>query len=145
MSYTEIGCPLMNNKSIRIMRKGSTPRYFTEEDKKAILYDYLQSGLSQRAIACKYQLGDRSMLSNWLRQYKSQKDILPLSSKDLIYMAKKESQRDPLLELAKMKKEVEQLRLELYNKSMEVNALNALIDVAEKHGVAVRKNSGAKQ
>ena len=66
------------------MRKGTTPRYFTEEEKKAILYDYLQSGLSQRAIAFKYRLGDRSMLSNWLRQYKSRKDLLPLSSKDLI-------------------------------------------------------------
>ena len=127
------------------MRKGTTPRYFTEEEKKAILYDYLQSGLSQRAIAFKYRLGDRSMLSNWLRQYKSRKDLLPLSSKDLISMARKDSQRDSVLELAKMKKEVERLRSELYNKDMEVRALNALIDVAEEHGVAVRKNSGAKQ
>lgn len=135
----------MNNKSIRIMRKGTTPRYFTEEEKKAILYDYLQSGLSQRAIAFKYRLGDRSMLSNWLRQYESRKDLLPLSSKDLISMARKDSQKDSVLELAKMKKEVERLRSELYNKDMEVKALNALIDVAEEHGVAVRKNSGAKQ
>lgn len=127
------------------MRKGTTPRYFTEEEKKAILYDYFQSGLSQRAIAYKYQLGDRSMLSNWLRRYKSQKEILPLSSKDLISMAKKDSQKDPVLELAKIKKEVERLRSELYNREMEVKALNALIDVAEEHGVAVRKNSGAKQ
>ena len=135
----------MNNKSIRIMRKGTTPRYFTEEEKKAILYDYLQSGLSQRAIAFKYRLGDRSMLSNWLRQYESRKDLLPLSSKDLISMARKDSQKDSVLELAKMKKEVERLRSELYSKDMEVKALNALIDVAEEHGVAVRKNSGAKQ
>lgn len=135
----------MNNKSIRIMRKGTTPRYFTEEEKKAILYDYLQSGLSQRAIAFKYRLGDRSMLSNWLRQYESRKDLLPLSSKDLISMARKDSQKDSVLELAKMKKEVERLRSELYNKDMEVKALNALIDVAEEHGVEVRKNSGAKQ
>lgn len=127
------------------MRKGTTPRYFTEEEKKAILYDYLQSGLSQRAIAFKYRLGDRSMLSNWLRQYKSRKDLLPLSSKDLISMARKDSQKDSVLELAKMKKEVERLRSELYNKDMEVRALNASIDVAEEHGVAVRKNSGAKQ
>jgi len=127
------------------MRKGTTPRYFTEEEKKAILYDYLQSGLSQRAIAFKYRLGDRSMLSNWLRQYESRKDLLPLSSKDLISMARKDSQKDSVLELAKMKKEVERLRSELYNKDMEVKALNALIDVAEEHGVEVRKNSGAKQ
>jgi transposase-like protein len=127
------------------MRKGTTPRYFTEEEKKAILYDYLQSGLSQRAIAFKYRLGDRSMLSNWLRQYESRKDLLPLSSKDLMSMARKDSQKDSVLELAKMKKEVERLRSELYNKDMEVKALNALIDVAEEHGVAVRKNSGAKQ
>lgn len=127
------------------MRKGTTPRYFTEEEKKAILYDYLQSGLSQRAIAFKYRLGDRSMLSNWLRRYESRKDLLPLSSKDLISMARKDSQKDSVLELAKMKKEVERLRSELYNKDMEVRALNALIDVAEEHGVAVRKNSGAKQ
>ena len=127
------------------MGKGTIPRYFTEEEKKAILYDYLQSGLSQRAIAFKYRLGDRSMLSNWLRQYESRKDLLPLSSKDLMSMARKDSQKDSVLELAKMKKEVERLRSELYNKDMEVKALNALIDVAEEHGVAVRKNSGAKQ
>ena len=60
-------------------------------------------------------------------------------------MARKDSQKDSVLELAKMKKEVERLRSELYNKDMEVQALNALIDVAEEHGVAVRKNSGAKQ
>ena len=44
-----------------------------------------------------------------------------------------------------MKKEIEHLRSELYNKEMEVKALNALIDVAEEHGVSVRKNSGVKQ
>lgn len=49
------------------MRKGTSPQQFTEEEKKAILYDYLTSGLSQKAIAFKYNLGDRSMLSNWLR------------------------------------------------------------------------------
>ena len=86
------------------MRKGTSPRYFTEEEKKAILYDYLQSGLSQKAIAYKYELGDRSMLSNWLKRYKFQKDLLPLSSKDLIAMARKDTQKDSVLELAKMKK-----------------------------------------
>lgn len=127
------------------MRKGTSPRYFTEEEKKAILYDYLQSGLSQKAIAYKYELGDRSMLSNWLKRYKFQKDLLPLSSKDLIAMARKDRQKDSVLELAKMKKEIEHLRSELYNKEMEVKALNALIDVAEEHGVSVRKKSGVKQ
>lgn len=127
------------------MRKGTHPRYYSEEEKKAILHDYLQSGLSQQAIAYKYQLGDRSSLSNWLSKYKSQKDLLPLPTKELISMARKDSQKDAVLELAKMKRELEQARSELYAKDLQLKALNALIDVAEEHGVRVRKNSGAKQ
>lgn len=44
-----------------------------------------------------------------------------------------------------MKRELEQARSELYAKDLQLKALNALIDVAEEHGVRVRKNSGAKQ
>lgn len=127
------------------MRKGTSPQQFTEEEKKAILYDYLTSGLSQKAIAFKYNLGDRSMLSNWLRKYKSENDLLPLSSKGLKLMAKENSKNSPELDLAKYRKEIADLRTELYNKDMQIKSLNALIDVAEEHGVKVRKNSGAKQ
>lgn len=127
------------------MRKGTNPQQFTEEEKKAILYDYLTSGLSQRAIAFKYNLGDRSMLSNWLRKYKSEKGLLPLSSKSLKLMAKENSKSNPDMDLAKYRKEVADLRAELYSKDLQIKALNALIDVAEEHGVRVRKNSGAKQ
>ena len=109
------------------------------------MYDYLTSGLSQRAIAFKYNLGDRSMLSNWLRKYKSEKDLLPLSSKSLKLMAKENSKSNPDMDLAKYRKEVADLRAELYSKDLQIKALNALIDVAEEHGVRVRKNSGAKQ
>lgn len=128
------------------MRKGTTPQQFTEEEKKAILYDYFTSGLSQRAIAYKYKLGDRSMLSNWLRKYKSEEKLLPLSAKGLKNMAKRISKEEaPELQLAQYKKELADLRAELYSKDMQLKALNALIDVAEEHEVKVRKNSGAKQ
>lgn len=38
-----------------------------------------------------------------------------------------------------MKRELEQARSELYAKDLQLKALNALIDVAEEHGVRVRK------
>lgn len=34
---------------------------------------------------------------------------------------------------------------ELQRKTMEIEALNKLIDIAERNGVSVRKNSGAKR
>lgn len=127
------------------MRKGTIPQKFTEEEKKAILYDYFTSGLSQRAIAYKYNLGDRSMLSNWLKKYKSEKDLLLLSPKGQKLMAKENSKESPEMLLARYRKELAEARAEVYSKDMQIKALNALIDVAEEHGVKVRKNSGAKQ
>lgn len=110
------------------------------------MYNYISSCLGQRAIAYKYKLGDRSMLSNWLRKYKSEENLLPLSAKGLKQMAKRISKEEqPELQLARYKKELADVRAELYTKDMQIKALNALIDVAEEHGVKVRKISGAKQ
>ena len=103
-----------------------------------ILREYLTSDLNCRELGEKYGLR-RTTVYNWVRKYLNQEKVVPL-----------QSEPNPVEDMACKKKEekspeVRALEARIRELELQNLALNTLIDVAERNGIAIRKKSGAKQ
>ena len=123
-------------------REIATGKYkFTDEDKMAIVSEYVISGCPAQEIIEKYHLSSRQTLFNWMDKYVNERELVSLPEKEED-MAKK-TPEDRIREL-----EAENRRL---NKALELEKLraeayNTMIDLAEKtFNIPVRKKSGTKQ
>ena len=129
---------------------------FSRALKRSICIEYMQSGMSRKEIALKYNLPNVQMLSSWIHSCLSPLEIhekcaslQPVIVQTESDMSKKE---DVPMDVAAMsalieaqRKQIEKLEKDLkYNKD-KVFALNTLIDIAEEQGIRIRKKSGAKQ
>lgn len=126
---------------------------FSHAMKRAICIEYMQSGLSRKEISLKYNLPNVNTLSSWINSCLSPLEIHekcaslpPYNAQDNKEMEKKELEcPDQSVLITALQKQIEKLEKDL-KKSQDKNlALNTLIDIAEEHGVRIRKKSGAKQ
>ena len=129
---------------------------FSRALRRSICIEYMQSGMSRKEIALKYNLPNVQTLSSWINSCLSPLEIhekcaslQPVIVQTESDMEKKE---DAPMDVAAMsalieaqRKQIEKLEKDLkYNKD-EVFALNTLIDIAEEQGIRIRKKSGAKR
>lgn len=127
---------------MRNIRKRSK---FSKGTRELIVLEYLNGEMSQKALCEKYGIHSRTSISNWVVEYEKKNKLLSLQPEpvkvDTVMVDKSEcnKSKEELLELLRQKE------AELQRKTMEVAALNTLIDIAERNGVSVRKNSGAKR
>ena len=127
---------------------------FSRALKRSICIEYMQSGKSRKEIAMKYGLPSTNLLSGWIQSCLSPLEIhekcasLPRETVQMDNDMAKEELRS-VAELTALveaqRKQIEKLEKQLKYSQDRNLALNTLIDVAEEHGLKIRKKSGVKQ
>ena len=127
---------------------------FSRALKRSICIEYMQSGKSRKEIALKYGLPSTNLLSGWIQSCLSPLEIhekcasLPRETVQMDNDMAKEELRS-VAELTALveaqRKQIEKLEKQLKYSQDRNLALNTLIDVAEEHGLKIRKKSGVKQ
>ena len=127
---------------------------FSRALKRSICIEYMQSGKSRKEIALKYGLPSTNLLSGWIQSCLSPLEIhekcasLPRETVQMDNDMAKEELRS-VAELTALveaqRKQIEKLEKQLKYSQDKNLALNTLIDVAEEHGLRIRKKSGVKQ
>jgi transposase-like protein len=127
---------------------------FSRALKRSICIEYMQSGMSRKEIALKYNLPSTNLLSAWIQSCLSPLEIhekcasLPRETvqlddnmaKDIVQQSADQS---ALIEA--QRRQIEKLEKQLKYSQDKVLALNTLIDVIEEQGIKVRKKAGVKQ
>ena len=127
---------------------------FSRSLRRSICIEYMQSGMSRKEIALKYNLPNVQTLSSWINSCLSPLEIhekcasLPRETVQMDSdMAKEETHS--VAELTALveaqRKQIEKLEKQLKYSQDKNLALNTLIDVIEEQGIKVRKKAGVKQ
>jgi transposase-like protein len=112
----------------------------TDHEKLLILRDYCESGISRSELVAKYKIRGGSQLMDWMRKLVDPncKRLLDMKGKRIDISHSDVNQND-------LEREVLRLRQELERERLLTEALNLLIDEAEKsYKIPIRKKTGAK-
>ena len=130
---------------------------FSRSLRRSICIEYMQSGISRKEIALKYNLPSVNTLASWINSCLSPLEIHekcaslpPVTVQMDSDMANKGEEKpmdvsamSALIEA--QRKQIEKLEKKLKYSQDKNLALNTLIDIAEEQGIKIRKKSGAKQ
>jgi transposase len=115
---------------------------YPDDFKLKVVQDYLTTDLSQDEIKTKYGIGGNNCINNWMRKFgmrapsEKQLKLQRHMSNESVRTA-----REKILE-----SKLHDLKKELDYERLRNEALNTLIDVAEKeYKLAIRKKPGTKQ
>lgn len=117
---------------------------FTEEDKIAIVSEYVLGHVPASQIIEKYHIGSRQVLFNWVDRYVNEKELVSLldETNPSDSMAKK----SPEDRVKALEAENKQLQKALELEKLRSKAYDTMIDVAEEtFNIPIRKKSGTKQ
>ena len=117
---------------------------FTDEDRIAIVAEYVSGHVPASQIVEKYHLSNRQILFNWMDKFVNEKELvsLPDETNPSDPMAKK-SPEDRVKEL---EAENKQLQKALELEKLRSKAYDTMIDVAEEtFNLPIRKKPGTKQ
>lgn len=129
-----------------MVRKRNTQ--YSDEERKMILMEYKLGNMTQTEIAKKYGIGDRTMISVWLKKYgnplQNAENFVSLQRQTQL-VTEKMQQGSPEERILALEKQLKETENQLEAAEMKVKVLNTMIDIAERKGIKIRKNSGAKQ
>jgi transposase-like protein len=124
--------------------------HFSEEDKRMIIDDYLQSGLTKRAIWHKYtgQSTDHGLILYWMYKYGYFSEY---KKKSVTFAPKIENmsvqQQEPVsdFETLQLKKRILELEKQLQESEMKTIAWQTMVEIAEREfNISIKKKFNTK-
>lgn len=124
------------------------PRFFSLDERRQIIEEWLQSGKTKREIWEKYtgRVEEKGRIFRWMRELgldisKKQTILSPVKSDN---MAKPKN--DSSLEVLQMQEKIKALEKALLNSELRATAYETMIEIAEKElKINIRKKSNTKQ
>ena len=118
--------------------KRKRSRWTPKEKRDEVVSVFLSGDNSVEELAEYYNVNPTT-IRTWVSRYRKRKKVVPL-----------QSETKPLEDMARKSKEekspeVQALEARIRELELQNLALNTLIDVAERNGIAIRKKSGARQ
>jgi hypothetical protein len=126
--------------------------HFSESEKRLIIEDYLQSGLSKRSIWEKYtgRNGDHGTILRWMREYGyfsgSKPSITFIDGKYKMSKHKKRNyEAEPDFDNLQLKKRILELERQLHESEMKTIAYETMIEIAERElNISIKKKYNTK-
>lgn len=116
--------------------------------KNLIIQEYLMGGVGLRALEKKYQIS-RNVISKWVQIHQGIHNLERLESQQVQYLRRmkdaKKQISDPA-DIAALQEKIALLEKQLEWEKQKANALDTLINVAEKQlNIPIRKKPGSSQ
>lgn len=136
-------------KKSETKKRPTPPTVFTEEFKKKIISEYLESDLTKREILDKYAIRSNSAIQSWMRKYGisdpfGKKDYLGVIN--LERLKKKQASPSELeLEKRALEKRIRELEQKLQEEQIRTEMLTRVIEIAESdYKLNIRKKPNTK-
>lgn len=127
----------------KMCKKRGKYQNYSDDFRMSIVKEYLSGGISKYALCKKYSIPSSSTLNSWLRIFVGDSTTdSPMKRKE----ADAPLAEDLSAEVARLKKELKDAKLALYQSQMRADAYDTMIDVAEDmFKIPIRKKAGTKQ
>lgn len=118
--------------------------------KTQVIQEYLETGAGYRKLAAKYGVS-RTTINKWVMIHQGIHNISPTQKQQQYYLSamnssKEKNTSNEQQELSAMKQKIELLEKQLQWEKLRADALDIMIDVAEKKlDISIRKKSGSQQ
>ena len=125
----------MENTRIKKRRK---PKTLTQEERMEVVKRHYLEGRSQASLSREYGVAE-SVVSRIISNFAAEND------KSALFM-KKDAKTSESDEIKALRKEVLELKKQLYDETMRADLYDTMIDVAEEmYGIEIRKKAGTGQ
>src|SRR5690606_11575893 len=140
----------MKDQSKAILGRWISKRlYFSDDEKKIIIEDYLSGDETKKSVYERYTgyQNEHGKISKWMGQFGIQDKFEKVPIFVNMSNRKKEKQTDREdFETLKLKKRIEELEKQLQAAEMKAIAFSTMVDIAEKEfNIPIRKKHNTKQ
>jgi len=126
--------------------------HFSETEKRTIIEDYLQSGLTKREIWHKYtgQSADHGLILYWMYKYGyfsdfKEKSVIFASKKQMVCPNPPRQEPESDFETLQLKKRISDLERQLQESEMKAIAWQTMVEIAEREfNISIKKKYNTK-
>lgn len=123
---------------------GTGKYVFDEEDKIAIVAEYVGGNVPASQLIEKYHISSRQVFFNWMDKYVNEKELVSLA--DETNPSDPMAKKSPEERLKELEAENRRLQKALELEKLRSKAYDTMIDVAEEtFNIPIRKKAGTKQ